>query len=297
MELHNNLLYLHNTINSKSMIHLQNQINLIIGGHFFGNHKWNNKHQESDNCFKIYYLLEGEVWIYDENMVRHTLGSKKLYIINGYKLRSYGTDGSFEVQWLHFTPMNVELQQNLNCLPTVSQLPIDIMTSREGEGLFDTISQAHSTISKLDIISLLKIQHFIHETIIAALKDIDTNNFAHFELFNRIKIAVDYIEQHYKENISISKLAALTHTSPSHFHKLFVDVMQISPYKYLIRKRMFVALALIITNNDIKQVSYELGFCNEAHFSRTFKKYYGFTAGDYKRQNLKESEYSQVKLV
>ncbi len=48
---------------------------------------------------------------------------------------------------------------------------------------------------------------------------------------------------------------------------------------------MNTSLQQIINNKfTIKDIAYELGFTDDAYFSRVFKKYYGITPGDYKQK-------------
>lgn len=58
-----------------------------------------------------------------------------------------------------------------------------------------------------------------------------------------------------------------------------------TPANYLTLLRMNAALQLL-TNKDqtIKSIAYELGFSDDAHFCRSFKKYYGVAPGEYQKK-------------
>ena len=67
------------------MIHLSHTIDILTGGTYTGNNSWNKKHSDIDNCFKIYQITEGKLFLSDENE-EYLLESGNLYFINGSKL-------------------------------------------------------------------------------------------------------------------------------------------------------------------------------------------------------------------
>ena len=69
------------------MLYLNQTYELLTGGYYLGNSSWNKKHTEIDNCFKIYQLTEGEVFVCDKDQT-FNLQKNNLYFINGNKLSS-----------------------------------------------------------------------------------------------------------------------------------------------------------------------------------------------------------------
>lgn len=58
-----------------------------------------------------------------------------------------------------------------------------------------------------------------------------------------------------------------------------------TPINYLILVRLNAALHLLTDKQQtIKNIAYELGFTDDAHFCRSFKKYYGVTPGEYQKK-------------
>ena len=73
-------------------------------------------------------------------------------------------------------------------------------------------------------------------------------------------------------------------TVPNYFHKIFKQTFKVTPTNYIILLRMNSALQLLKDNGvTIKEIAFELGFTDNAHFCKTFKKYYGITPGEYQR--------------
>lgn len=72
--------------------------------------------------------------------------------------------------------------------------------------------------------------------------------------------------------------------SPNYFHKIFKQIFCITPFNYQMLLRMNSALQLLTDKEQtIKDIAFELGFTDNAHFCKTFKKFYGVTPGEYQR--------------
>lgn len=79
-----------------------------------------------------------------------------------------------------------------------------------------------------------------------------------------------------------AELAASLDMSYESFRKRFTKEAGMSPGQYFIQLRMKRACELLISQNvTIKEVSLELGFFDEFHFSKQFKKVIGMTPTDF----------------
>lgn len=97
--------------------------------------------------------------------------------------------------------------------------------------------------------------------------------------------AVAFVEQNYGLPITIEDMAQRCGLDRSYFGKIFKDTMGQSPQDFLIRYRMSKAAELLITTNvSVGDISSQVGYPNQLHFSRAFKKVYGLSPRAY-RQN------------
>ena len=94
-----------------------------------------------------------------------------------------------------------------------------------------------------------------------------------------------YIEQHMGSNISVDALAELLHCSKFYFLREFKKLMGITPYQYILQKRLERAkLMLSSAQGNIGNVALELGFNDQSHFTRAFKGHFGLTPGQFQMQ-------------
>ncbi|SFM74420.1 Helix-turn-helix domain-containing protein [Chitinophaga sp. YR627] len=106
-----------------------------------------------------------------------------------------------------------------------------------------------------------------------ALKDILFD----FDPPGKINLQV-FMEQNFRYNLSIARLAYLTGRSISGFKRDFFLSYGVTPAKWLQQKRLEEAHYLL-TEKQMRttDVYLEVGFENLSHFSYAFKKHYGFT--------------------
>ncbi|MFI3257270.1 MAG: AraC family transcriptional regulator [Spirochaetales bacterium] len=96
--------------------------------------------------------------------------------------------------------------------------------------------------------------------------------------------AVIFMQKHMHEPTSVEHIAWHLDLSTEHFIRIFKHEMNITPHQYNIRLRVQEAAAkLIATDISIARISEKLGFENQFHFSRIFKKCTGFTPSAYRR--------------
>lgn len=101
-----------------------------------------------------------------------------------------------------------------------------------------------------------------------------------------IDLVLDYIDENIRDNIKIDKLAEVSAYSASHFFRLFLSHMDMTPKKYILRRKLYFS-AKEILNSDIKivDVAYSYGFESHDVFSRAFKRYYGISPTLFRNNN------------
>ncbi|MEX0333348.1 helix-turn-helix domain-containing protein [Vibrio tubiashii] len=98
-----------------------------------------------------------------------------------------------------------------------------------------------------------------------------------------------YIAENIGSNISVDDLSDLLHCSKFYFLREFKKLVGVTPYQYLMSKRLEQAKALLTADKvNIALIAHELGFNDQSHFTRAFKSHFGVTPGQFAKQNQPE---------
>lgn len=87
----------------------------------------------------------------------------------------------------------------------------------------------------------------------------------------RMLRARDVMDSRYAEPLDVAALARVAHVSPAHFSRTFRSVFGESPHRYLQRRRVERAMALLrTTDRSVTDICMAVGFSSLGTFSRTF---------------------------
>ena len=103
--------------------------------------------------------------------------------------------------------------------------------------------------------------------------------------FLHLERAVEYIRAHFREKISVEKLAQQLHLSPRQLHRKFVDTFGVGPQAFILKLRIQAACeALQDENQMIADVAAAVGFCDQSSLTQTFHRLLGLTPRQYQLQ-------------
>lgn len=98
--------------------------------------------------------------------------------------------------------------------------------------------------------------------------------------------AIDYVAKHYKGKVKISDMAEACHLSETHFRRIFLQSMHISPLDYVNLIRIEAACKLLRTTNDsVENIAVKCGFITITSLNRNFKEIMGTTPTGWRKDN------------
>jgi AraC family transcriptional regulator len=99
----------------------------------------------------------------------------------------------------------------------------------------------------------------------------------------RLRRVTQYIQENLQRQLRLAELSALVHMSPYHFARLFKRSTGVPPHKFLVRRRIDEARALLEARTvPIAEISRLVGFRTPSHFTTTFRRITGTTPGAYR---------------
>lgn len=102
---------------------------------------------------------------------------------------------------------------------------------------------------------------------------------------SNITNACKFIEEHFRENITIDNIAHAAALSTSFTYVQFKKETGKTPHEYLTEKRLeYARFQLMFSKKTITLISEECGFSNQNYLNQIFPKKYGMTPMQYRRK-------------
>jgi two-component system response regulator YesN len=102
--------------------------------------------------------------------------------------------------------------------------------------------------------------------------------------YNSVRQVIEYLQQHYNEDLTLDDVARKVHISPSHLSRLFKDELGMTIIDYLTDIRIAAAKQML-ENSDlmVKEIAEKVGYQEASYFTRVFKKNTGVSPAEYRR--------------
>jgi AraC family transcriptional regulator, arabinose operon regulatory protein len=230
---------------------------------------------------KFYFICDGAGWLRINGKDYYPIPGQ-LFLMPAGIVQSYGTinDTPFTKYWCHFSAKIGEMN-----LFDIIDLPnyIDAKDISRVEQLFKDLIFYHAnndfpSAFRVKAVLLEILAHFIENA------KIDKINFNYSNSSKKLGSVMDYIENHLSENITVEKLASISHFHPSYFIRFFKTNTGLSPIRYINRIRLEKAKKLLSYSKlNVSEISIETGFNDVFHFSKSFKNYTGFSPSEYRK--------------
>jgi AraC-like DNA-binding protein/mannose-6-phosphate isomerase-like protein (cupin superfamily) len=101
-----------------------------------------------------------------------------------------------------------------------------------------------------------------------------------------LKKIINYLATNFREQISLNDLSEISNRSSSQIIRSFKKHIGISPHSYLLNLRIIEAKKLLSKGSSISQVALELGFTDQSHLHRYFKRFNHITPYNFKNSNV-----------
>lgn len=99
--------------------------------------------------------------------------------------------------------------------------------------------------------------------------------------------AIEYIQTHLTEKLSVEEIAANAGYSPSYFSHIFTQETGLSPYQFVVKSRVEQAQQMLKTTRlAIQEIAFQCGFNSAANFCYTFRRMTGSAPQEYRKRPL-----------
>lgn len=141
-------------------------------------------------------------------------------------------------------------------------------------------------------IALFRIKHMLYSLLMEisekAIVDMEKSTVHNSALSKPIMDAVYYMEKNYHKDLKIEEIAAVSGYSVSYFSRLFNSQLGTPFSEYLCLTRLrHVQSRLLTTDQSVMDISLECGFSYPGNMAASFKKEFGMTPLQFRKQNRK----------
>lgn len=112
----------------------------------------------------------------------------------------------------------------------------------------------------------------------------------------RINKVFQYIDENLDSDLSLDTISKIALFSPFHFHRIFKTITDETLNEYVTRRRIEKSvLDLMHKKIGISEISTKCGFNDSSSFTRAFKKFYGVSPTEFRKQN--PNKFSKIRQL
>ncbi len=247
---------------------------------------------------EVIIVLDGSCE-YRINLDSFIINKGDILIVNSQSLHSLTSIQNKNMSWISFV-FNMNMLKSSNTDGTLlkyiapllnheHQLPIILKDNIECYyKILDVIENILFCYYEKDIAYELELKSLLFKFFALLYKNNliqkhKTKNNLTINTTDKIKLILNYINDHYFEDISINTLAELCEYSEYHFMRFFKKHIGLTCIQYINNLRLEKSSILLTsTNNSIMDISLEVGFDNLSYFNKLFKRKYNLTPKEFR---------------
>jgi AraC-like DNA-binding protein len=247
-------------------------------------HFVDHKYPRHAHAYSVVGLVESGVQSYSYRGSRHFTPAGRVFIVDYGEPHTgeAAVDGGYVYRTLYLDPGF--LARTLNDLSGSHGIPHLKGAVLDEPELARALSRFHRALAQrataieqevllLEAVALLLTRH----------SDIRCAEIRHRAEPRAVARARDYIEANFAHDISLAKIAETVCLSPFYFTRLFATVTGMPPHAYLEGVRMRKACALLDQGKSIALVASSVGYADQSHMTKRFKRFLGITPRQYVR--------------
>ena len=103
------------------------------------------------------------------------------------------------------------------------------------------------------------------------------------QAWEAIQKTLDYMEEHYEEELTIEQLSTIAHLSRFYYQRLFYRLTGYTVSEYLRSVRLKMAAGLLKADSGkIMDIAMQCGFSSHSTLTRAFRQCYGMSPAEYR---------------
>lgn len=229
---------------------------------------------------QILFSAEGDGMLKYDNISMAIEEGSFFFLPAGYPHEYYSENKKWDVRWVAFDGYSAN-----HILSLLNMTKPTIIKPHESDTLQSILDKMYTAQTSDKLYSDFVCSGLVYEYIIEFHRHInDKANKVRSERSKLLLPVLNYIDENFRSDFSLTVLAELAGVSPQHLCRIFKDAMNMRPGEYLTQKRLQESRRLLrISNLPISEIAMQSGFPDAGYFSTVFKKHQGMTPIEYKK--------------
>lgn len=243
------------------------------------------------NAIEMVYISEGFCNVNVSGM-KYCLSEREILMVPAGEIHDIHASGNGSRVFIQFDMSSSDVLKNTGSLKLLLAQTVKIANEdRLHDFIEEQIEKIIEEYGKKEFAYMLSLNARIYDILAATLRsqaqkignDIK-NNFKKVFGLERINNALIFIEENYREDITLKDVSKAAGFSEYHFSRVFKEIMEKNFHYYINEFRVRKAEKLFMNNDiTISQAAYEAGFNSVVTFNRIFKAIKGCTPSFYKK--------------
>ncbi len=246
---------------------------------------------------ELLMVLEGTIEIKIDG-VTSILNSEDIILINSNSIHEIHSESAvmiaIQIDLAHINPFDNNLENLVfDCNSTTSTNPDKFRGLRFSIATMIRENAHHAKGTEYKNLSLV---YYLVSELIANFQVPATTAMKNQQKYmRRLTRIINYIEEHYADNFSLSDLAEKEHLSVPYLSNFFDKYMGINFSQYYTGVKLsHAAFDLVSTNDSIESIALRNGFTESHSFVRCFKKQYKMLPSAYRKLNKDQTSDNQA---
>lgn len=240
-------------------------------------------HIKRDNGYEyhqILYCTKGEGVLHINNKTYPILPYSSFYIPAYVPHEYYSLGDIWDTHWISFGGFAIEETLSVFHISTA-----DVFELKEHKNLDVYFKKIYNMSKSNHSHSGLYMSGLLYEFLIEYNRTIThKTSIDNMSSNETIKSVIQYIDDHYRETITLKDLCTAHNVSAQHLCRLFQKYLNLRPMEYINLIRIQEAKALLkYSQYSITEIAKQVGFLNCNYFCILFKKLESMTPGEYRR--------------
>jgi len=228
-------------------------------------------------CNKIYFAYKGEGWFtLDERTITVRTGEVNILPVKRRNRCWQNEKNRLEKLWIHFDARVLGLVDLFDVIPA----PPSLRVSKD-DGIQDLLETLVAEFQNPAAFQSLALNGLLTQALAKILRKAGADKVRGKGVVvrgpgDRIGSVLQFVAQHYAEELTLDDLAKVVHLHPTYFSNTFRKATGVAPMAFLQQFRVERAKGLLATTDlPVMEVAQRVGFADPYHFSRVFKKFAG----------------------